>query len=614
MNDISRHMEEVAKHFWGEPSSRTTTELRWGNHGSKAVNLSQGTWYDFENNEGGGVVDLVKKEMPSLNGSIQGFLDEFGILPQPSKKQENTVYDYTDTEGNILYQVVRYEPKTFRQRRVEKGKTVWNLHGISPVPYRLPNIAKAHQVAIVEGEKDVLNLEKHGLAATCNSGGSGKWTDEHSKYLKDKDVFILPDNDEPGKNHARIVANSLQGIAKSVKVCELPGLLPKQDSYDWLQKHSVQELLDLVAAANETKEQPPIPLLSMAQVISMPPTPWLIQDYVPCNSMAMIYGPPGSGKTFMALDMALHIAHGKEWHNKAIEQGSVVYVAGEGVGGLRKRLQAWHKHYQLQPQAPLHIIPQAVGLLENQEIENLITTIQMCAKDVKMVVFDTVARCMTGDENSAQDMGQAIKAMDTIKQQFGCCVVPIHHSGKDRDRGARGSTAMIGAVDVSLRIDRQEKMLSLTTEKQKDAEAEDITWFTTDSIPLDDLDIGESETSLILQLSDAAGQKTRSMSQAQRTVFKALQIAIDEAGVSAPSDRVPRKATTMDMWKRYAYNMTITNSESEDAKRKAFTRSAKALLDGGFIGKWREFAWTNGQNADGQVVQAENGRKQGVTE
>mgnify|MGYP003110976885 CR=1 FL=1 len=109
MNDISRHMEEVAKHFWGEPSSRTTTELRWGNHGSKAVNLSQGTWYDFENNEGGGVVDLVKKEMPSLNGSIQGFLDEFGILPQPSKKQENTVYDYTDTEGNILYQVVRYE-------------------------------------------------------------------------------------------------------------------------------------------------------------------------------------------------------------------------------------------------------------------------------------------------------------------------------------------------------------------------------------------------------------------------------------------------------------------------------------------------------------------------
>ena len=131
---------------------------------------------------------------------------------------------------------------------------------------------------------------------------------------------------------------------------------------------------------------------------------------------------------------------------------------------------------------------------------------------------------------------------------------------------------------------------------------------------MDDLDIGESETSLILQLSDAAGQKTRSMSQAQRTVFKALQIAIDEAGVSAPSDRVPRKATTMDMWKRYAYNMTITNSESEDAKRKAFTRSAKALLDGGFIGKWREFAWTNGQNADGQVVQAENGRKQGVTE
>ena len=92
MSDISDKMEEVAVHFWGKPTSKTTKELRWGNHGSKSVNLSQGTWYDFENEEGGGVVDLVKKEMPSLNGSIQGFLDEFGIQPQPSKKQQNTKY------------------------------------------------------------------------------------------------------------------------------------------------------------------------------------------------------------------------------------------------------------------------------------------------------------------------------------------------------------------------------------------------------------------------------------------------------------------------------------------------------------------------------------------
>ena len=94
MSDISEKMQEVATHFWGEPTSKSQTELRWGNHGSKSVNLSQGTWYDFENAEGGGVVDLVKKEMPSLNGSIQGFLDTFLDTPKQTNKK-STKYEYT---------------------------------------------------------------------------------------------------------------------------------------------------------------------------------------------------------------------------------------------------------------------------------------------------------------------------------------------------------------------------------------------------------------------------------------------------------------------------------------------------------------------------------------
>ena len=615
MSDISDKMEEVAVHFWGKPTSKTSKELRWGNHGSKSVNLSQGTWYDFENEEGGGVVDLVKKEMPSLNGSIQGFLDTFTDTPQP-KSKKSTIYDYKNLEGQTIYQVVRYEPKSFRQRRMQDGQTVWNLQGVTPLPFRLNYIKDKPLVFIVEGEKDVLHLEKLGLAATCNSGGSGKWTEAHSQYFKDKDIVILPDNDEPGLKHARQVQISLQNIAKSVKTIELPGLKPKEDSYDWLQKHSVQELMQLVQDTETKTDITPIDVLSMAQVIDMPPTPWLIKDYMPQGSMSMIYGPPGSGKTFLALDMALHIAHGISWHGKDVEQGSVMYIAGEGVGGLRKRLQAWHINKNLKPTAPLHIIPVAVGLLDDQEIDNLITTIQILAKDIKMVVFDTVARCMTGDENSAQDMGQAIKAMDRIKHQCNCCVVPIHHSGKDRDRGARGSTAMIGAVDVSLRVDRQEKQLSLTTEKQKDAEAEDITLFNSNSIELPNqgLDLGDIESSLVLELADIPGQKIRKMTPAQKNVYEALQQAINECGTREGSERIPGKCVTIDMWKLYSYNTTISTSDSEDAKRKAFTRAAKSLKNAGFVDVWRKFAWTKGQNADGQVVQAVNSRKPGVVD
>ena len=615
MSDISEKMQEVATHFWGEPTSKSQTELRWGNHGSKSVNLSQGTWYDFEKEEGGGVVDLVRKEMPSLNGSIQGFLEQFTDAPvQKSKK--STIYDYTNLEGERIYQVIRYEPKTFRQRRIDNGQVVWNLQGVTPLPFRLDYFHNKPLVFIVEGEKDVLNLEKLGVAATCNSGGSGKWTQEHSKYLKDKDVVILPDNDEPGQKHAREVQASLQGIAKSVKTLDLPGLLPKQDSYDWLQSHDIRDLMRIVERLEVTKDNTPIKVLSMAEVIAMPPTPWLIKDFVPEGSMAMIYGPPGSGKTFLALDMALHIAHGIEWHDKPTIQGSVMYIAGEGVGGLRKRLQAWHINKNLEPTAPLHIIPVAVGLLDEKEIDNLIATIQILATDIKMVVFDTVARCMTGDENSAQDMGMAIKALDRIKQKFNCCVVPIHHSGKDRDRGARGSTAMIGAVDVSLRVERQDKQLSLTSEKQKDAEAQDITWFNSKSIelPTPGLDLGDNETSLILELADVPGQKTRKMTPSQKNVYAALQQAINECGVTEPSERIPGKCTTIDMWKLYSYNTTISTSDNEDAKRKAFTRAAKSLKDAGFVDIWRKFAWTKGQTADGQVVQAINGSKPGVVD
>ena len=615
MSDISEKMQEVATHFWGEPTSKSQSELRWGNHGSKSVNLSQGTWYDFENAEGGGVVDLVRKEMPSLNGSIQGFLDTFLDTPKQTNKK-STLYDYTNLEGERIYQVVRYEPKTFRQRRMQDGKVVWNLQGVTPLPYRLHNIHNKPLVFIVEGEKDVLNLEKLGLAATCNSGGSGKWTDAHSQYFKNKDIVVLPDNDEPGIKHAREVQASLQGTAKSVKTLNLPGLLPKQDSYDWLQSHTVQDLMQLVDKTEDTKQTTPIEVYSMAQVLAMKPTPWLIQDYIPEGSMTMIYGPPGSGKTFMALDMALHIAHGLEWHGKATEQGSVMYIAGEGVGGLRKRLQAWHINKNIEPTAPLHIIPVAVGLLDEQEIDNLIKTIQILAKDIKMVVFDTVARCMTGDENSAQDMGMAIKAMDKIKHTFKCCVVPIHHSGKDKDRGARGSTAMIGAVDVSLRVERLDKSLSLITEKQKDSEPEESLWFNSQSIelPIPGLDLGHNETSLVLELADTPGQKTRRMTPAQKNVYAALQQAINECGITEPSERIPGKCTTIDMWKLYSYNTTISTSDNEDAKRKAFTRAAKSLKDAGFVDIWRKFAWTKGQIADGQVVQAVNGSKQGVVD
>lgn len=611
MSKWSANIAAVAKHFWGEPSKKTETELRFGSQGSKTVDLQAGTWYCFETEKGGGVVDLIESQLPDVD--VAQFLEDVIGLPMELKDDfestfhtsKETIYDYQDEQGNTIYQVVRYEPKTFRQRQQVNGRTVWNLQGVTLLPYKLPEIQKNPDkpVYIVEGEKDVQRLESLGILATCNSGGSGKWTKEHSKYLEGRNVVIIPDNDEPGKKHTRVILSSLQELAKTIKVIDLPGVKPKGDVFDWLQDHTIKDLLQLVEDTKVLSNKPitAIPIMSIQEVINMEPVPWLIQDYIPENSMAMIYGAPGSGKTFIALDMALHIAHGKEWHGKQLTKGEVFYIAGEGVGGLRKRLQAWHKYYGIEAKAPCHIIPQAVGFLSEEEMTNLVDTIHKIKKDqVKLVIFDTVARCLSGDENSAQDIGEAIKQMDNIRNTFNCAVIPIHHSGKDRDRGARGSTALIGAVDVSLKVERLDKVVAMVTEKQKDAEAMEPVVFETYQVYTDELELGD-ESSLVFKISDKQYNKKDKLTLAQKELLAALREAMEDQPVS-PGGKVPGPAVLEKTWRQYAYNRTITASDSIEAKRKAFARSAKGLLQLGKVEKYQDYVW----EVMGQPGQKEN--------
>ncbi len=148
-------------------------------------------------------------------------------------------YNYTDEEGTLLFQVVRYEPKDFRQRRPD-GKDGWipDLKGTAPVLYRLPEVIAAtlagKPVYICEGEKDVDALAALGLTATTAPMGAKKWKDNYTASLCGAGVIILPDNDADGAAHGRLVADALSGKAKRVRVVALPGLPEKGDVSDWL--------------------------------------------------------------------------------------------------------------------------------------------------------------------------------------------------------------------------------------------------------------------------------------------------------------------------------------------------------------------------------------------
>lgn len=171
-------------------------------------------------------------------------------------------YDYCDIAGNLSYQVVRYEPKDFRQRRPDgNGGWIWKASDLKRLLYNLPELVEAAYVWIVEGEKDVESLRKIGLTATCIAGGakSPDWPAVSHYFRQDQHVTIIPDNDEPGEAYARNAASALYGKVASVKILRLEGLPEKGDVSDWLQGRdpiaAAEELCRLADAAPEWKPE-----------------------------------------------------------------------------------------------------------------------------------------------------------------------------------------------------------------------------------------------------------------------------------------------------------------------------------------------------------------------
>lgn len=176
-----------------------------------------------------------------LWGERGGASNGNGHAAQPPRKKSGRIvatYSYRDEAGALLFEVVRFEPKDFKQRRPDgAGGWAWKLGDVRRVLYRLPELLAAdpaETVYVVEGEKSVDRLRSLGFAATCSPHGAGKWKPAYGDPLRGRDVRILPDADAPGRKHAEAVAAALTGVAASVRIVELPALSEHQDVCDWL--------------------------------------------------------------------------------------------------------------------------------------------------------------------------------------------------------------------------------------------------------------------------------------------------------------------------------------------------------------------------------------------
>jgi AAA domain len=184
-------------------------------------------------------------------------------------------------------------------------------------------------------------------------------------------------------------------------------------------------------------------LLGVDQLLELPVPEPLIDGILYRDTMAVLFGMPGSAKTFLALDWALRVAAGSAWLGGfGVHQGPVLYVAAEGRHGIGQRVRAWLDARDLKRPSGFRLYPDVVNLLHPGHVD----TVCAWAAETRpvLVVFDTLARAIPGaDENSARDMGVAVGAVDRIRAAAGSTVLLVHHTGKD-GMDARGSSALRG--------------------------------------------------------------------------------------------------------------------------------------------------------------------------
>ena len=234
---------------------------------------------------------------------------------------------------------------------------------------------------------------------------------------------------------------------------------------------------------------------------------WLVKNYIEENTLGIFFGDPGSYKSFLALDIALNCALGTHWNGSETKQGRVVYIAGEGHGGLARRITAWVKETKADlSKAPIHFSEQSADLYNQEAAEEIANTVGLLQKEKPaLVVIDTLARNFgPGDENSTADMNVFIEHVDKlIRDRFKCCVLLVHHTGHKEKNRARGSMALRGGVDFEYRIEKPEKLTAkMVCTKMKDGPEPEDTYFEGKSILLD-FDGDEEITSLVFSKIDA---------------------------------------------------------------------------------------------------------------
>lgn len=211
-------------------------------------------------------------------------------------------------------------------------------------------------------------------------------------------------------------------------------------------------------------------LLSIWELEQLPEPEWLIDGLLPKGGLTVLFGKPGAGKSFLALDWAMSVAGELNWCGRGVSAEDVLYVSAEGATGLRARVPAWRSRHRQNPDR-IAFRPVPVNMRDKADVRQLIQDVRSAGLGPGLIVIDTLARCFGGgEENSVVDMGAFILAADELSREFDdATVLVVHHSGKDPSRGERGHSSLAAAANTMMRLEISGTRVTLSCTKQKEA-------------------------------------------------------------------------------------------------------------------------------------------------
>ena len=326
------------------------------------------------------------------------------------------------------------------------------------------------------------------------------------------------------------------------------------------------------------------PLLEHIAKIELTAPQYLIEGLIEQQSLCQMFGEPGSGKSFVAIDIACSVGSGKDFHSRPVVRGPVVFVAGEGRRGVVRRVNAWAKVHSIKlNDMSLYVSRTAVGINNGNNLAELKAEIRDIAEEFgspALIILDTLARNFgDGDENDTRDMTSFIAEVDRLNDEFHCASLIVHHAGHGEKGRARGSSALKGALDTEYKISKQEDRIRMLCSKMKDDDEPEPMCFYLIPVDMGEDEAGASINSAVLEFRGTAAPESARLTKNEQFAVKTFREAVGLLEAS-PLDLNPA-VLHLEQWREAFYKRST--QPNPDSKRKAFDRARRDLQSKGWL-------------------------------